>query len=77
MRTLYECSHAKVSGSRIYCEKGYLFSLKSDKGGLDIKRLARGDPLALAVCQECSDFVGIGPPIPPAERGWLRKKRAK
>ena len=76
-RTLYECSHARVGGSRIYCDKGYVFSLKSDNGGLDVKRLARGDPLVLAVCQECSDFDCIGPPIPEEERGWVRKKATR
>jgi len=73
-RTLYECYHARVKGSRICCEKGYVFSLKSDNGGLDVKRLARGDPMVLAVCQDCSDFDSMGPPIPEEERGWVRKK---
>ncbi len=38
-RTLYECFHARVRGSRTYCEKGYVFYLKSDNGGLNVKRL--------------------------------------
>ena len=76
-RTLYECSHARVKGSRIYCDKGYVFSSKSNNGGLDVKRLARGDPLILAICQECSDFDCMGPPIPEEERGWVRKKKTK
>jgi hypothetical protein len=76
-RTLYECSHARVSGSRIYCDKGYVFSLKSNNGGLDVKRLARGDPLVVAVCQECSDFDCMGPPLPEEERGWVKKKATR
>ena len=76
-RTLCECSHARVGGNRIYCDKGYVFSLKSNNGGLDVKRLARGDPLALAVCQDCLDFDSMGPPIPEEERGWVRKKATK
>jgi len=73
-RTLYECSHARVGGNRIYCGKGHVFSLKSNNSGLDAKRLARGDPLVLAVCQDCSDFDSMGPPIPDEERGWIRKR---
>lgn len=76
-RDLYRCFHAKVKGNRIYCSKGHPFSLKSSDGGLDVKRLARGDPLALAVCQECPDFDGMGPLIPPEERGWLKKRRMR
>jgi hypothetical protein len=76
-RTLYECSHARVGGSRIYCERGYVLSAKSNNGGLEVKRLARGDPLALDVCQDCLDFDSIGPPIPEEERGWVRKKTTR
>lgn len=76
-RTLYECSHARVRGGRIYCDKGYVFSLKSNNGGLDVKRLARGDPLALTVCQGCPDFDSMGPPIPEEERGWVKKKATR
>ena len=73
-RTLYECSHARVGGGRIYCEKGYVLSSKSEKGRLNIRRLARGDPLVLAVCQDCLDFDCMGPPMPHEEKGWIRKK---
>ena len=78
-RTLYECSHARVKGKRIYCDRGYLLSAKSGDGSLDIKRLARGDPLALAVCQGCADFDSMGPPVPQEERGWVKsiKKAAR
>jgi len=74
-RTLYECSHAKVKGKRIYCDRGHLLSLKSDNGSLDIRRLARGEKLALGVCQECPDFDSIGPPVPEEERGWEPRKK--
>jgi hypothetical protein len=71
-RTLYQCSHARVRGERIYCEKGHLLSPKSENGTLNIRRLARGDLLALGVCQQCPDFDRMGPPLAAAERGWLR-----
>jgi hypothetical protein len=29
-RTLYECSHARVTGERIRCRHGHPFSLKSE-----------------------------------------------
>ena len=74
-RTLYDCSHAKVKGRCIYCDKGHPLSLKSDDGSLNIKRLARGDLLALGVCQECPDFDSIGPPILEEERGWEERKK--
>lgn len=73
-RTLYECSHALVQGRRIYCNKGYPLSLKSGEGSIDIIRLARGEPLALNICQQCGDFDSMGPPVPEGERGWLKQK---
>jgi len=76
-RTLYECSHARVKGDCIYCFKGYLLYLRSGNGHLDISRLARGQRLAFKVCQSCPDFESMGLPIPPEERGWLKKKEAK
>lgn len=72
-RTLYECSHARVCGSSVYCVKGYYLSKNSHNGKLDINRLARGKPLALAICQDCSDFESMGPPVPDDEKGWLDK----
>ena len=74
-RDLYRCFHAKVKGNRIYCTKGHPLSLKSSDGSLDIKRLIRGEPLALGVCQECSDFDCMGPPIPEEDRGWVKHNR--
>ena len=71
-KTLYECSHARVSGRRIYCERGYPLSTKSGVGSLDVKRLACGEPLELDICQPCPDFDRLGPPLPAGERGWKR-----
>ncbi len=76
-RTLYECSHARVKGESIYCRKGYKLCLRPDNGHLDISRLARGQRLAFKVCQGCPDFDCMGSPVPPEERGWLKKKEAK
>jgi len=76
-RTLYECSRARVKGERIYCDRGHVLSSKSGNGGLDVKRLARGDPLVLAVCQGCPDFDSMGPPVPEEEKGWARKKATR
>jgi len=76
-RTLYECSYARVKGESIYCSKGYSLYLQPGNGHLDISRLARGQRLAFKACQNCPDFDCIGPPVPPEERGWLKKKEAK
>ena len=76
-RTLYECSYARVKGDIIYCHKGHSLCLRPGNGHLDISRLARGQRLAFKACQSCPDFDCIGPPVPPEERGWLKKKEAK
>jgi len=65
-RTLYECFHAKVKGQNIYCEKGRSF----DTSGL-MKRLIRGDTLAIGACQDCLDFESMGPPLVSQDRGWM------
>ena len=75
-RTLYECSHAQVTGKRVRCCHGHPFSLKSEDGGIAVKRLARGEPLALDICQVCGDFDCMGPSIPEEKRGWLKKEEA-
>jgi hypothetical protein len=69
--TLYECFHAKVKGERIYCEEGLILSPTSVDGSLEIKRLARGEPLRIRICQGCRYFDRMGPPLSPEERGWL------
>ena len=76
-RTLYECSHARVKGECVYCFKGYSLFPRSGNGHIDIERLARGKRLAYSVCQNCLDFDCMGPPVPPQERGWLKKKEEK
>ena len=76
-RTLYDCCHARVSGDRIHCYKGYPLLTGTEDGSIDIKRLVRGQRLAFSICQNCPDFDSMGPPIPPEERGWLKKKGAK
>jgi len=70
-RSLYQCFNAKVKGDRIYCAKGYRLSGMSRGGTIYIKRLSRGDPLELAVCQECADYDEMGPTVPKEERGWV------
>ena len=74
-RTLYECAHARVEGENIYCRKGYQLSLRPGNGHVDISRLARGQRLAFKTCQDCLDFDCMGPPVPPEERGWLKKEK--
>ncbi len=76
-RTLYECAHARVKGENIYCRKGYKLYLPPGNGHLDISRLARGQRLAFKACQSCPDFDCMGSPVPPEERGWLKKKETK
>jgi hypothetical protein len=76
-RTLYECAHARVKGEGIYCYKGYPLCLRPGDRHLDSSRLAKGQRLAFSICQNCLDFVCMGPPVPPEERGWLNKKVTK
>jgi len=77
-RTLYECAHARANRDSIYCFKGYSLCIRSDNGyHQDISQLARGQRLAFKACQGCPDFECMGPPVPPEERGWLNKKKAK
>jgi len=62
------CLNPKVCGEYIRCAKGHkLISM----GTIHINRLARGDSLEFAVCQNCEDYSELGPPIPKHERGWL------
>jgi len=79
-RTLYECAHARVNGESIHCCKGYPLNPRPGNPGnghVDVSRLARGQRLAFKACQECLDFDCMGPPVPPEERGWLKKKVTK
>jgi hypothetical protein len=69
-RTLYECSHARVHKYRVICEKGYTISEKD----IEIRHLAKGQPLAMTTCQTCEYFDRMGPPVPKNERGWEKQK---
>ena len=73
-RTLYECFNARVNNGRIHCSKGFVLSQKSGDGCIETRRLAHGERLALNVCQECTEFDRMGPPLMPEERGWLKKR---
>ena len=77
VRTLYDCSYARVYGSRIYCDKGHRLSRASRDGSIGINRLERGMPLGLAVCQNCIDFDSMGVPVPDDEKGWLELKATR
>lgn len=68
-RSLYQCFHAKVKGDIIYCKKGH----QLHPHNVYLLRLIRGSPLELEVCQSCEDYDKMGPPVPPAERGWEGK----
>lgn len=69
-RSLYQCSNARIKGDKIYCKAGKVL-VSVAKGNVSIKRLARGTPLELTVCQSCTDYDEMGPPVPPEERGWI------
>jgi len=71
LKTLYECSHARVKGEHIYCDTGLRLSPTSSDGSIYIKCLIRGKPLAYRICQKCPHFDCMGPPLLPEERGWL------
>jgi hypothetical protein len=71
-RTLYECSHALVSGNHIRCCRGHPLLPRIEGGVVEVKRLARGNPLVFKVCQKCPDFDCMGPPIRAEERGWVK-----
>jgi hypothetical protein len=74
IRSLYECSNARLKGERIRCRKGYQLLARTQDGGIDVRRLADGRPLTYSICQICPDFDCMGPPVPPEERGWLDGK---
>lgn len=72
-RTLYECGQAKVKGRRIYCRQGLALSREGD-GSLDIRYLAEGHSLIMAVCQTCTEFKRMGQPVAEKDRGWQKAK---
>jgi hypothetical protein len=73
-RTLYECSHARVKGDRIYCQKGHRLLKKSEDGSVGIGRLSSGKQLAFQACQDCPDFDEMGSPVSSSEKGWINAK---
>ena len=66
-RSLYQCLNAKVRGEILQCSKGHEFP-----SNVTVRALARGAPLVFACCQNCEDYIEIGPPIPKSERGWIK-----
>lgn len=68
-RSLYQCLNAKVKGDRIYCAKGHPIGRAND-GTVPLVSLVRGASLQRTICQDCSDYDEMGPPIPKEERGW-------
>ena len=76
MRSLYCCGHAIVKGDSITCNVGKALAGKNSRT-LHIRKLMRGDPLELHVCQACFYFDSIGEPVPDGERGWITEVRGK
>ena len=76
-RTLYDCANARVNGDRVRCRNGHELSAETEGGTVALALVARGDELALGICQRCSDFNRMGPPLSPNDRGWLGKEKAK
>jgi len=70
-RSLYQCLEAKVKKDRIRCAKGHSLSKMSNDGTIPVLRLARGEPLELAVCQNCNAYDEMGGPVAPEDRGWV------
>lgn len=75
-RSLYQCSHAIVQGSKgtsrdcmIECSAKHKFP-----DGTNYFHLSNGKRLEFTVCQECPDFDLMGPPVPDGERGWTNTK---
>ena len=73
VRTLYECSYARVRGGLIYCHKEHPIDTQTGSTSIRMDCLARGRRLAMANCQECLDFKSMGPPVPEKEKGWINK----
>jgi|GEM_PF-2946663 len=70
-RSLYQCFQAKVLGDRIRCAKGHSLARMNKQGTIPVLRLARGEPLELAVCQNCNAYNEMGGPVAPEDRGWV------
>ena len=74
-KSLLECFNAKVLGDHIYCAKGHKLMNLSGDGTIHIRRLERGDTLALGICQKCVDFICMGEPVLLEDKGWLNLKK--
>jgi hypothetical protein len=73
LRTLYECQHARVHRSKIYCDRGHPIATQTGKSYLELRLLAMGKRLAMAYCQRCPDYISLGPTIPEEEKGWISR----
>ena len=76
-RTLYDCANTRVDGDEVHCRHGRELSPDSEGGTVALALVAKGEELALEVCQQCSDFNRMGPPLSPNDRGWLSKEKTK
>ena len=73
-RSLYQCYHAKVKADRIVCDRGHSISTREiGDGSVGIVRLARGVPLTYTSCQDCADYLEMGPPVAKEDRGWRKR----
>lgn len=70
--SLYDCFQAKVISKKVLCDKGHVLS--GAWGSVSIIRVQRGDPLRLAACQGCKDYLEMdGGPVPGNEKGWAHQ----
>ncbi len=70
-RQLWQCSHAKVNGSRIRCGKGYNIGNSPD-GTISLSDAAEGKALVSLACRQCQHFDYMGKALPSSERGWIK-----
>ena len=66
----------RVKGRDLLQPEGIALSREGD-GSLDIKYLAEGHSLIMAVCQNCTEFARLGQPVAEKERGWQNLKEVK
>ena len=69
--SIYQCFNARVKYDAIYCAKRHCLG-QNKEGTVDIKRLMRGEPMELRICQLCKDFDEMGPSVSKEDRGWLK-----
>ena len=68
-RSLLQCFSARVDNGCIRCAKGHRLGT-GFKRTVPINSLIRGMPLIQGICQNCTDYEEMGPPVPREERGW-------